>query len=205
MGNKANVKEHIIEVTISLIEQSNGDTKNITARRIAEQADIGLGLVNYHFGSKDNLITICVQRIINHVVFSFSPDKLDYNKADGLSDRERLTDWATQIFEFLFENYAISKISILGDMQDYHAKTNSVYTQKGLALALRNDSYEKEKKLLAFVLTSAMQTAFLSKEAGANILGYDFQLKEDRRAFIKNTISILFDGINGIMEAEHEK
>lgn len=203
MKDKENMKEHIIGVTISLIEQTNGNTKEITARKIAEKSGIGLGLINYHFGSKDNLITLCVQRIINNVVFSFSPEKMDYSKADGLSDKERLIDWAAQVFEFLFANYAISRISILGDMQDYREKTNSVYTQKGFSFALRDKKDEKEKKLLAFVLVSAMQTAFLSGEAAKEILGYDFKLKEERRAFVEDTVSMLLERADDREGSDH--
>lgn len=200
---KDNVKEHIIEITTALIEENNGDTKNITARMIAERAGIGLGLINYHFGSKDNLITACVQRIINNVVFSFSPQKMDYGKEDGLTDKERLTDWATQVFEFLFENYGISKISILGDMQDYKEKTNSTYTQLGFALAIKNAN-EKEKRLMAFILASAIQVAFLSNKAAKDIIGYDFSLSEERKDFVKKTVSLIFDGLNR-REGEYEK
>lgn len=57
MSKHENVKDRIIFVTIELIEQYGGDTKSITARMIAEKAEVGLGLINYHFGSKDNLIT----------------------------------------------------------------------------------------------------------------------------------------------------
>lgn len=41
MNKSENVKNQIIEVTTELIEQYNGDTKNITARMIAEKANIG--------------------------------------------------------------------------------------------------------------------------------------------------------------------
>ena len=128
-----NVKEVIIDVTTELIRENNGNVTKITSRKIAERAEVGLGLINYHFGSKENLITICVQRIINNVVMCFSPDKKNYNERDGLADKERLADWAKQVYDFLFDNYAISSISILGDMQNYQAKSNSVYTQKASA------------------------------------------------------------------------
>ena len=93
---KKNVKERIIEVTTGLIEQYNGDTKRITARMIAEQAGIGLGLINYHFGSKDKLITECVQRIIGEVVAGFQMEQRFE------TDKERLKAWATYVFNFLF-------------------------------------------------------------------------------------------------------
>ena len=71
MKNTTNVKDNIIEVTTELIEQLEGNTKSITARMIAEKAGVGLGLINYHCGSKENLITACVQRIIGKVIAGF--------------------------------------------------------------------------------------------------------------------------------------
>lgn len=110
----------------------------------------------------------------------FSPDKKDYNENDGLKDKDRLTDWAKQVYDFLFENYAISSISILGDMQNYHAKSNSVYTQKGFSVAIRSDITVEKKRLLAFMLTSAMQVAFLSGDSSKEILGYNLKDKSER-------------------------
>lgn len=69
-----------------LIEQYNGDTKSITARMIAEQAGIGLGLINYHFGSKDKLITECVQRIIGEVVVGVQMNLGDCRKESDRSE-----------------------------------------------------------------------------------------------------------------------
>ena len=60
MDKNTNVKNCIIEVTTELIEQHNGNIKDM----IAAKAGVGLGLINYHFRSKEKLITECVQRII---------------------------------------------------------------------------------------------------------------------------------------------
>ena len=195
-------KETIINVTTELIETSGGDVNQITSRRIAERAGVGLGLINYHFGSKENLITICVQRIINQVVMCFSPDQRDYSEKDGLADRERLADWAKQVYDFLFGNRAISYVSILGDMQNYQEKSNSVYTQKGFSQAIRSDMDEDTKRMVAFMLTSAMQTAFLAGEASKKILGYDLTVKQQRDAYIDKLVGILFIGAHGERE-EH--
>ena len=94
MNKNVNVKNRIIEVTTELIEQYDGDVKSITARMIAEKAGIGLGLINYHFGSKEKLITECVQRIIGKVVQEFHMTK-QYE-----TDKERLTACAAYVFNF---------------------------------------------------------------------------------------------------------
>ena len=190
MKNQINVKEHIISVTTELIQQSNGNITDITTRDIASKANVGVGLINYHFQSKDNLITICVQRIIREVVQSFSPEGKEYK-----SDKDRLTDWATRVFDFLFENPAISRLSILGDMYDYTLDSNSVRTQKGFLYALK-DVKENDKNMLSFILTTVMQTAFLSSKSSKELIGYDFNERSERNEFIARVVSTLFVGIS---------
>ena len=48
----SDVKEKIINQTISLIENSDGLVESITIRYIAQKADVAVGLINYHFGSR---------------------------------------------------------------------------------------------------------------------------------------------------------
>lgn len=195
MKNNLDSKEAIIQAATDLIQECNGEVSKITLRKISERAGVGLGLINYHFGSKEQLIVLCVQRIINNVVMCFSPDKRDYSAKDGLEDKERLADWAKQVYDFLFDNYAIANISILGDMQNYHTKSNSVYTQKGFSMAFHNDVDAGKKRLLVFMLTSSMQIAFLAGDASKEILGYDLKDKGERDRFIESLVELLFLGV----------
>lgn len=195
MRNKDEVKEAIIKATTKLIEESDGNIDSVTARAIADKSNVALGLINYHFDSKENLIAICVQRIINKVLMSFAPDKIDYSKDDGLTDKERLIAFAQGTFDFLFANYAIIKISILSDFKDYKPKSNSAYTQLGFKFALRDNIPESKKQLIAFLLTSIMQTAFLTGENSKQITGYNLFEKSQRDLFIEDTVSMLMEGI----------
>lgn len=195
MKNSTEVKEIIIKSTIELIEQSNGDIKKITSRSIAEKSGIALGLINYHFESKEKLIALCVQRIINNVLMRFAPDKVDYVKDDGLTDKERLISFAKQTYDFLFANYSLVKISILSDFASYQPQSNSALTQIGFRFALRENIPEDRKKLIAFSLTSIMQTAFLAGENSEAIVGYNLMDKEQRDRFVFDTVSILMEGI----------
>ena len=47
-------KEKIITQTIELIQESNGLTENITIRKIAEKANVSVGLINHYFGAEDH-------------------------------------------------------------------------------------------------------------------------------------------------------
>lgn len=194
MSENKESKNRIMEITTALLEEYNGDTKKITSRFIAERAGIGLGSINYFFGSKEKLIAECIQRSISKMLAGFAPDITDFTKADGLSDKTRLISWASQTFDFLFENQAIAGISILSDMQNYLADSNSVYTQRGFAFAIRGSQKEETKKLLVFILVSAMQTVFLAKNAAKEILGYDLYSKSEQDRFIFDTVTMLFQG-----------
>ena len=189
MKNVNDVKEKIIKVTTNLIEQNDGNIKSITTRIIAEKADVGLGLINYHFGSKENLITTCVQRIIGKVIMGFNMEK------QYVTDKERLIAWATYVFDFLFEHSGISRISILGDLQNYTMECNSVYSQRGFMFAITQEIEYIDKALLSFILTAAMQTAFLSGTVATELLGYDFTKQSGRAAFIKKLVTVILGDI----------
>ena len=195
MSANDEAKESIIQATIELIEVSDGNIRNITARSIADKGGVSLGLINYHFGSKDNLITICCNRIINMTLLSMSPEMVDYAKEDGLTDQERLISFAKQTFEFIYENSSTVKISILSDLQDYSPDCNSALTQKGFLLALRGDMSEVQKKHIAFSLASIMQAAFLAGDNAKKITGYDLKTKKQREKFIVDTVDLLFEGV----------
>lgn len=97
-----------------------------------------------------------------------------------------------------------SGISILSAMQNYLADGNSVYTQKGFACAMKKNQNENTKKLLAFILISAMQAAFLAKNIAKEILRYDLSSKTERDLFIFDTVTMLFQGMDSKEDTTNE-
>ncbi len=47
-SNDKDARERIIEVTLNLLNEVD-DIEEITVRKIAERANVGVGLINYHF------------------------------------------------------------------------------------------------------------------------------------------------------------
>ena len=189
MSDLSTVKERIMAAATALIENGSGDIAAITTRAIAKEAGVGASLVNYHFQSKDHLITLCVQRMIAQVVAGFKTDS-----PPSQTDRQRLTDWAARVFDFLFENASLSRISILGDLAAYTPDCNAVHTQLGFTLAMTGRTPPGDRDMLAFVLTAAMQVAFLAGDVGAERVGADFSTREGRRAWIARLTALLYGG-----------
>ncbi|URZ07907.1 TetR/AcrR family transcriptional regulator [Clostridium felsineum] len=190
MNKSELVKEKIIEAAIELIKSSSGEINEITTRSIAKKAEVGLGLVNYHFKSKDNLIEIAVQKIIEGIIKNFKP-----NIEEKINPIDRLKEVSKEVADFLIENPSVSKISIVGDMMNPRALDNTMKTVKGFMFSMEDiELSEKEKGLLSFILTSVLQNAFLRKEVTKNSLGFNFNEKKDRDSFIDFVINRLFSG-----------
>lgn len=176
-------KEKIIEQTICLIKEANGDVEQITMRKIAERSGIGVGLANHYFQSKENLIEVCVQSIIQEVIGAFNPAL-----AENANPIETTKCVAKQVMGFLMENPQISRVSILDDLKQPKATDNTMKTVLGFGRRLSGGQLTDTQKLQAFMITAVLQEAFLRKDLFKESFGVDFYDKEQRDEFIDRLV-----------------
>lgn len=179
-------KERIIQETIVLIQEMQGEIDRVTIRKIAEKAQIGTGLINHYFESKDKLINICVQRIIEQIVQTFRVDKLT-DKAPV----EMTKIVACQVMDFLMENILISRVSILGDLNSPQEKDNSIQTAMGFAYCMSGGVQPQDYIKKAFYLMSILQESFLRKNVLFNNIGVDFYDKIQRDSYIGEIVDMI--------------
>lgn len=190
MKNSEDVRQKIIDVTIDLINNSNGAIEAITTRAIAEKASIGVGLINYYFQTKENLIEICVQRIIGTVITKFKPAA-----NEKLNVKDRLKSTAKEVADFLIENPSVSRISILSDHIKPQIFDNTMKSVQGFLLGLGDsDMSDRDKKILVFAMTSVLQALFLRRELSKELFQLDFSIKQERDIFIDIIIDNMFGG-----------
>jgi len=185
MGKSEKVKENVIETTIDLLKKSNGNIDNITIRNIAEIVGVSTGLVNYHFESKEKLIELCVQKIIQNVIMAFRPQFHEDMKA-----ADRLGETAKQVMDFLLANPEISKISILGDLAVPKLLDNTMKTVIGFMSVMGEK--QEHTKMLTYCFTLILQGTFLRKNTTKETLGFDFNNKEERDSFIDFVVNKLY-------------
>jgi AcrR family transcriptional regulator len=187
MKKSAEVKERIIEATISLITKSSGDAANINTRAIAEAAGVGVGLINYHFQTKDNLIEICVERMIGEVIASFSPTLQEQQPLARLKHSAKL------VMDFLIENPSVARISILTDCKTPKTDDNTIKSAMSAKTTLKSSELsDKEQFLLTFALNLTMQALFLRKDQSEEVFGYDINVKKQRDEALDLLIDSLF-------------
>ncbi len=191
MGKADQVKESIMETTIELLKKSGGNINTITIRDIAALSGVGTGLINYHFGTKDHLIELCVQRIISNVISAFRP-RIDRD----MTAEEKLKETAKQVVDFLMANPEISKISILGDMVAPKLTDNTMKTVSGFMATVSSGKNGRSEniKLLTYCFTLILQGVFLRKDSTGDSVGFDFNRKKDRDIFIDFIIERLYEG-----------
>ena len=182
------IKDRIIDVTVDLIKEANGDIDRITIREIAKRADIGVGLVNYHFQSKKHLIDICVQRIISDVIARSKPNM------DGLSPMEKLKRSVKIPIDFIMDNPEIAKISILGDLTQGQADDNTFRTLARYDYYAKDTNLEENTFFTAALLIHGLQGIFLRRELYKD--RFDFSDKAQRDILIDGIVEKLFGAQN---------
>ncbi len=185
MGKSEDTKHKIIEETINLIQCSKGSVKEITIRKIAEQANVGVGLINHYFHSKEELIEICVQQMIGQVIKAFQPGVCESNEP-----KIRVAFVAKQVMDFLMDNPEISQISIVGDMQSPQIMDSTMKTVFGFCSVIKNNPTQEEKRM-AFFLTTLMQGAFLRRHFLEQTMGIDFFDKNQRDRLLDSMVEQL--------------
>ena len=176
-------KEAIIQATIEMINEKGDHLNEITVREICKKSGVGLGLVNYHFGNKEKLIEVCVERIVNGIVDRFQNIR---EETEELTPFDKLEYLGNMTLNFLFEHEAVSRISALTDMQTPKEQDNTNRTYAAylpLVSACRPDWDEETVKRKTFCLVTVMQQVFLRHETVSNTLGVDLNSEQDRKEF----------------------
>lgn len=182
-------RETIIQATVGLIREC-GDISRITMREIAARANVGTGLINYHFQTKENLINICVQRIIGRIIGEFDP----LYKSLQMGPIEKLKYLVRQNADFLVNNPGLSRISILSDMYNGSATDNTEQTTEAYLPVMREVMGEAVSEMDLFIrfhmIISAMQSAFLRSHVLKEKLGIDLKDKAQRDVFADRVVDM---------------
>lgn len=180
-------REKIIQITTEIIKEYE-DISKITIRDIALKAEVGSGLINYHFQTKENLIDICIQRIISQFIDEIERlyDTLEMSPIDKLK----------VVFKakcaFIATNPIISKTSMLIDLNIATLNDNTDQAAK-VHFKVLKEIYEDRKTdseifVILHILMSSIQVTFLRNDVIKIYTEIDFFDKEQRELYIDRLI-----------------
>ena len=103
-------KEAIIDEAIAVLEEKGDDPQKLTIRELAGRLGIGVGLINYHFGSKEVLVNRCVKKMIMGIVEEFH--KVRQSLA-FMKPKEKLNYLCLMTFDYLYTKPNVSKVALI--------------------------------------------------------------------------------------------
>ena len=182
-------KERLIDVTIKMICQGKKPSE-ITVKDITETAELGNGMVNYHFQSKDNLIRLAVKKVMRCATTKLG-EKMKVKENE--SPVKRLTIILKEVVNFIADNSEISKIAILDDLENNQGTAHLLSSEDTYNKCLKDLYGDNMHKLLIknYLIAGYINYIFLKAEKIKNETGFDFYVKEDREKAIETLVDEL--------------
>lgn len=180
-------KERILQVTMDILNEVD-DPSRITVRQIAERAGVGIGSINYHFQSKDNLLNEAVGQIMMvEAVRWFEP--VTDTDIDPVTRLKMLFKETSRIAV----RYAkLSQLTLAYTLQqgEFDVSSMTVPLMREIFGSTKSDL---ELRLLTAQLVVPMQAAFVRTEAFRRYAGIDLFNDAQR----DQAIDIMVDNLVG--------
>ena len=179
-------KEKLIDATFALMEEAD-DPLNVTSRQIAERAGTKPSMINYCFGSRENLI-----------YQTFQKQYLDFLKeepiaeliASDISPKELLKKLHFIVAKCLVENPKFTKaISpfVLFERDLSKESFSFPYVKKHYA----GRKTDRECRLIAYELSSMMQLMICRKDDLKRDFGIDLDNDKELKKYIDMRVDLL--------------
>lgn len=184
-------KGRIVRAAIELMQQA-GCAEELTMRLIAERAGVGVGLVNYHFQTKERLLEQAVQVYIAEVISSWPA------RHQAKDPVERLKSMLKATARFLSEHANVSRISIHQDLLHPSPGDHSIQTIEAMLPVLREavggGARESDLRLMGVQLTALLQVFFLRKDVCREYTGVDFDSGRQRDRLVEQLVDQVLSG-----------
>lgn len=189
------IKNLIIDTTITLIQKTNGNPEHVTNRDICKEAGIAISQINYHFQTKEQLLNQCVQKMVAHMISGF---KNYLHQTTNLSSIEKLENILNMIFTYLYENENLAFISIITDHKSPSSNDNTAQTLEVWKPLIYDICVEKnisDPDLRCILLIQSLQGIYLRTDLINKELQIDLRDSIERSSFLHKILETYFGPI----------
>ena len=159
-------REHLIRTTMTLLNEVY-ELEEITVRKIAEEANVATGLINYYFGSKEELVFEAINGIIHND--SRAATNSLYNET--LSPVQRLRLFLIGISDIMVEYRKYTVLTVKHEILNKGFETPSFIEPVLHAIYPEWDS--QRIKLLAIQIVAPLQIIFFKHDAYRGYTGIE--------------------------------
>lgn len=178
-----NAKDKIIKTTIDMLNEGN-DPDKITIRQIAERANVGIGLINYHFQTKENLLYKAISDTMSEMAINLQ--KTDDSITTAPVDRLKIM--LKELSDFGMRHSKLNSILVIYDLQQGNMQT-PLYLIPILREIYKNTKDELEIRIIALEIISTLQAACINSRALQLYTGMDANNKSHRDRIIDTIVN----------------
>ncbi len=179
-------KEKLIAATEKLIANCD-DPFKVTSRQIAEESGMQAAMINYCFGSRENLIYEVFHRYYKAALHDADVEKILTSK---ISPKDKLKKLHFLIAHFLIENHKLTRAitNLILFSRDLSEDSVSYGFIKQHFKGTRTDS---ECRLIAYELSTMMQLIIYRKDDIKSGMGIDLEKDKQLKHYIDMRIDLL--------------
>ena len=181
-----NTKYRLIESTLVLMEDMD-DPLTVTSRQIAAKAGVKPGMINYCFGSRENLIYQTFQT--QYIAFLKDSDVSSIINSQA-SPKQIIKQLHFIVARCLVDNYKFTK-AITGFVLFKRDLGKESFTYPYVLKHYEGKKSEAECRLIAYELSTMMQLILYRKDDIKKDFGIDLADKEELKRFLDMRIDLL--------------
>lgn len=182
MGNENETRDRIVQATIELLNEQS-DVEKITVRLVAQRAGVGVGLINYHFHSRDKLLSLAIGSVMAEMATEFG----NTDKDDGKAGIERLRGMLKSLYTFAERHEKLIQFLLT------HGIVNGDMDAALYLIPILREVYPQEKdeiqlRIIALQILLPIQVASINPSAFRIFTGIDLHDSKQREAYIDTLI-----------------
>jgi AcrR family transcriptional regulator len=184
------IKQKIIMTAIECIEREG--IQGVTIRKIADQAGVNVAAINYHFGSKEQLLNIVMNATLNE---SFVNNIKDYDDLWQSETRKALQLFLEDTLEGALNYPNITKAHLNETFNRSNYETNTVRRLNDFLSEFHNLIQSElkqeagiESRIVVSQLFSSILMLGMMPDLFNKFLNFDLKNKENQRIFIRTLL-----------------
>jgi AcrR family transcriptional regulator len=177
MGNENETRQRIISATIELLNELPD------VRLVAQRAEVGVGLINYHFHTRDNLLSLAIGSIMAEMATGLGGSGTNKDE----SGAERIRTMLKSLYTFAERHEKLIQFLLT------HGIVNGDLDAALYLVPMLREIYPQEKdeiqlRIIALQIILPIQVASINPSAFRHFTGIDLHDVKQREAYIDTLI-----------------
>jgi AcrR family transcriptional regulator len=186
MTTDQDAKKRIIIAALEILDEVNHIEK-ITVRQIAKRANVGVGLINYHFQSRDNLLSVAIGDVMAKMATEFVTSDVYSDSVPVLKLKRMLKE----LFNFGLSHEKLIRFTLTQGLLNGDMKAG-LFLVPVLKEMFEGKKDELQLRIIAAQIILPIQVASLNPTQFKLYSGIDLNNESERNNFLETMVDNLF-------------